>query len=332
MPLKIAVVGTGPVAVGNYLPFLVRQPDVELAYWNRTAASAREAAAKFGGKVCADLRELAAWTPTTALVLVNERVRKEVAMELIELGLPRLFFEKPLVAAAGQGNVSEQDYFDGKALLARARQTGCETAMVFNYRFFEHTVAAKAIVADRRFGRVLTASGFVHFACWSHAIDLIRHFCGDLAEVSALRSPSIRRSEEIKTDAADVVAAFTTRDGATGTILGTAGAAWQHPLYELIFNFERGRLHLRDLDGALEIYDARGSFCERRDLAPHRSRWDQYRDSFEKSLAAYLESLRAGGPPPISGREGLAELQVEAGLRRSIAERRAIRLDEAFPL
>jgi predicted dehydrogenase len=332
MALKIAVIGTGPVARGNYLPYLARQRDVVLGCWNRTPAGAAEAAREFGGEDIGELADVAAWRPDAALVLVNERGRREVATQLIELGLKRIFFEKPLTAAAGQANVAEQDFLDGKALLALARAKGCETAMVFNYRFFDHCAAARAAVAARDFGAVVNVAGFVHFACWSHCLDLIRHFAGNLAEVAALRSGVIRRSEEIKTDAPDVAAAFTTAGGATGVVLGTAGALWEHPLYELTFNFERGRIQLRDLDGSLEIHGAPGAPVEIRALPPHRSRWDQYRDSFEKSLGAYLDAVRAARPPPIPGAEGLAELQIEAALRRSIAQGRPVTLAKEFPL
>jgi len=331
MPLKIAVVGTGPVARGNYLPFLARQPDVTLGCWNRTPAAAAEAARECGGQAFATLEDAAAWRPDAALVLVNERARCEVGTRLIEGGVRRIFFEKPLVAAAGQANVAEQDFLAGKAMLALALARGCETAMVFNYRFFDHCAAARAAVAERNFGAVLNVAGFIHFACWSHCLDLIRHFAGNLAEITALRSGVIRRSEEIKTDAPDVAAAFTTAGGATGVVLGTAGAQWAHPLYELTLNFERGRILLRDLDGSIEIHGESGP-CEIRSLPPHRTRWDQYRDSFERSLGAYLEAVRAGRPPPIPGAEGLAELQIEAALRRSIAQGRPVSLAKEFPL
>ena len=67
--------------------------------------------------------------------------------------------------------------------------------------------------------------------------------------------------------------------------------SWQHPLYELILTFQNGRLHLRDLDGTLEILDSTRQFRETQSISRHTSRWDQYAASFRKSLDAYLESL-----------------------------------------
>lgn len=330
MPLKIAVVGTGGVARRNYIPFLAAQPDVELGYHNRTPDKAAECAAEFGGEVFSTLRELSSWNADATLVLTSETCRDEIGLELIELGARRLFFEKPLVARAGQANVTEDDFFHGKQMLDLAAARGCETAMVFNYRFFDQSLLAKQIAAERDLGEAVNVVCLVHYACFSHCIDLVHHFAGAVAEITGLAG-SISRTG-LNTQAVDVAAALFMENGASGTLLGTFGMQWQHPLFELIFSFERGRLHLRDLDGDLEILDAGNKYHEVRSLVRDTSRWDQYRVSFEKSLQAYLDSLRANGPPPVPGMAGLRELQVEAAWRRSIAQRRPVRLQEEFAL
>jgi len=139
---------------------------------------------------------------------------------------------------------------------------GCETAMVFNYRFFGQSIAAREIAAARRFGRVINITGQVHYACWSHCIDLIHCFAGGIREITALSGPVTRKGERVD-PARDVTAAFITVDGAAGTLIGTAGMKWQHPLFELVFTFENGRLHMRDLDGSLEILDGARTQHER---------------------------------------------------------------------
>jgi predicted dehydrogenase len=253
-PLRIAVVGTGEVARRNYLPFLKTQADVTLACWNRTAGKAAEAGREFGCEVLPTLEAVAAWRPAVVLMLTAETCRHEVGSALIGLGVPRLFFEKPLVAVEGQAHVSEEDFSRGREMLRLAAARKCETAMVFNYRFFEQSIAAREIAAARKFGRVIAITAQVHYACWSHAIDLIHWFAGDIREITALAGPVDREGERVGA-AKDVTAAFLTADGAAGTLVGTAGMKWQHPLFELTFTFENGRLHLRDLDGTLEILD-----------------------------------------------------------------------------
>lgn len=332
MALRIAVIGTGTVSRDNYIPFLASQPDIELGLYNRTPSTARQLAQQFGGEVFSSLDAVAAWDPTAALILTSETARYEIGMQMIGLGVRRIFFEKPLVAMQGQAHVCEDDFHKGKAMLDLARERGCETAMVFNYRFFEQTLAARKIAAERGFGPVINAAGLVHYACWSHCIDLMQHFAGGVAEITALSGAMQHSAPMVNIVAPDVVAALRMESGATASLIGTAGMQWQHPLYELILTFQNGRLHLRDLDGTLEVLDGSGQVHESRSMARHTSRWDQYADSFRKSLGAYLDSLRAGQAPPVPGLDGLRELQVEAALKRSIAQKRPVLVQEEFPL
>jgi predicted dehydrogenase len=331
-PIKVAIAGTGRVTESSYLPCLAHEPGVELAYYNRTRSKADACAARFGGTVFGSPAELMAWQPDTIFVLTREMERYDAAMAFLEHNPRRMFFEKPLLARAGQENVTEQDFNDGRRLLQEAFVRGCETAMIFNYRFYDHTILARQIAAERSFGQVINVAGLTHYACWSHTIDLIHFFAGPLAEVTARLGPVPRKSGDLGMSAKDLCAAFVTEAGATGTLLGTAGLPWESALYELEINFERGRIRMQDLDGDLEVMDAGRTSQERYGILRGHSRWEQYNASFAKSIRAYLASIRDGAPPPVPGLAGLLELQVEAGFRRSIAENRPVRLREEFPL
>jgi predicted dehydrogenase len=129
-----------------------------------------------------------------------------------------------------------------------------------------------------------------------------------------------------------VVASFRFAGEAVGTIIGTNGIDFKAPLFEMIFSYEHGRIHFRDLDGEMEVIDYRAKRHERYACLYDSSRWDHYRSSFEKSLDAYLNSIRDNCPPPIPGTAGLVELQFEAALRRSIAEKRPVDAAAEFPL
>ena len=331
MTIHVAIVGTGKVADQNYLPYIVQNDDVVLSYYNRTRAKADSVAAKFGGRVAGSIDELVAGAPDTVLVLTSETVRAEMIQALLAHRPARLFFEKPLVAAHGQANVTEADFYTGWDLMQRAYAVGTETAMVFNYRFFDQTRRAKAMVVDRELGRPLHFTGLVHYACWSHCIDLVLDFMGPAATITALTSE--RPATCMGVDGVTAVtAAVRMQNDATGTIIGNCDMDFKLPLYELTFAFEHGRLSMRDLDGDLELLDYRTGRHEVHALPRDVSRWDQYRSSFGKSINAYLASIRAGDPPPVPGLAGLRELQFEAGIKRSIAQGVPVVLDEAFPL
>jgi predicted dehydrogenase len=326
MSIKIAVIGTGSVARNNYLPYLSRQKDVVLTYFSRTQSKAEECARDFGGRAAESVRELTADGPDSVLVLTRETQRYEVVGALLEGRPKRLFFEKPLVAQKGQANVCENDFFKARELLRRSEATGTETAMVFNYRFFNHTLRIKRIISERGFGKLVHASMFVNYACWSHCIDLLHLFGGRASEVSALAS---RIQYE---NAVDVSGSFCLVNGATGTILGTNRIKFDFPLYQIILNFEHGTIRISDLDGPMDVFDQASRYWETYALIGNHSRWEQYNASFEKSLAAYLDSVRRNEPPPVPGIAGLEELQFEVALRRSIEQKRPVEVQNEFPL
>ena len=330
MPLKIAIVGTGSIARGQYVPNLVKHEDVTLSYFNRTRSKAEAVAEQYGGRVVGSLSELLADEPDAIFVLTRESDRYQACSELLGYKPKRLFFEKPLVAKAGQAHVTEDDFFQAREILQRAKAAGTETAMVFNYRFFEHTRLGKQIVDIHDFGRPVHVLGLVHYACWSHCIDLLLDFMGPVAEITALRSRQARPwgNERVT----DVTLALRTDGDATGTIIGTCGVDFGSPLYELTLAYEGGRLSMRDLDGDMEVIDYATGRHETHALSRNVSRWDQYAASFADSIAAYLASIRAGAEPPIPGVAGLRELQFEAAIKRSIAQKRPVALAEEFPL
>jgi len=323
---KIAVVGTGNVARQSYLPYLSKQKDVVLSYYSRTRAKAEACAKDFGGRSVNSVQELLADEPDAVLVLTAESQRFEAAMALLDGRPRRLFFEKPLVAQNGQDKVCEDDFFKAREVLQRAKAVGAETAMVFNYRFFVQTIRAQKVIADRNFGKLTQASLFVNYACWSHCIDLLHFFGGRVARISALAGEIPYKS------AVDVTGSFQLLNGASGTILGTNGTNFDFPLYDMTFNFERGNIRFSDLDGPVDIFDPATRYREAHTLIGNHSRWDQYQASFQKSLAAYLDTIRRGVPPPVPGLAGLEELQFEAGLQRSIVQKRPVDVQQEFPL
>ena len=326
MTLKIAIVGAGKVARQSYLPYLSRRQDVLLSYYSRTRARAEACANDFGGRVAGSIQELLAEEPDTVLLLTDETQRYDATLPLLAYHPRRIFFEKPLVARDGQANVSEQDFFDARQMLQQAHAAGAETAIVFNYRFFDQTLRAQQIIRERGFGKLIQASLFVNYACWSHCIDLLHLLGGRAAWITALAG------DNRYLGAVDLAGSFLLENGACGTILGTNGSPFDLSLYELHLNFENGSLHFSDLDGPLEVYDNSRRYSEVHTLIGNYSRWAQYDASFEKSLAAYLDSIEQGAPPPISASAGLDELQFEAALRRSVAQRRPVEVQTEFPV
>jgi len=328
--MEIGIVGTGRVAEKNYIPSLLRHKDVSLTCYSRTLERAEAVGRKFGVRVVRSLEEFFERRPETVFVLTGEQQRLEATRALLRFKPKRLFMEKPLVARRGQACVSEEDFWDGKALLQQAQEAGVEVAMVFNYRFFDQTQRAKRLIQERNLGAAVNVVALSHFATWSHCIDLILQFAGPLREISAQAGPQTYPFLDAG-EVPDLVASYIIGENATGTILGTSATSWHYPLFELIIGFEGGRIHFRGLDQDMEILDYGDSVHEVYLPSRESSRWDKYEQSFEKSVDAYLESIRNDAPPPVPGIAGLLELQFEAALRKSIAERHPVVPSEDFP-
>ena len=316
--MEIAIVGTGRVAESNYIPALLRHKDVSLTCYSRTPERAEAVGKKFGVPVVRSIEEL------------FEQQRLEATQALLPFKPKRLFLEKPLVAREGQAHVVQEDFWDGKTLLQQAQDAGAEVAMVFNYRFFDQTQRARRLIRERNFGSVVNVIALSHFATWSHCIDLILYFVGPVREISAQQGTKMHTCSYTG-EAPDVAASFLIDENATGTILGTNGINWDFPLFELTISFERGRIHFRGLDQDMEILDYSGNAHEIFYPSRKISRWDKYDESFEKSVDAYLESIRNGTSPPVPGIAGLLALQFEVSLRKSIEEHRPVVPSKEFP-
>ena len=149
--------------------------------------------------------------------------------------------------------------------------------------------------------------------------------------ISAQQGTEIH-SHSASGSAADIAASFLIGESATGTLLGTNALDWSFPLFELIVAFERGRIHLRGLDQEMELLDSADDVHEIITPSRETSRWHKYDASFDKSIDAYLDSVRAGVAPPVPGIAGLLELQFEASLKK--IDRRAATggSDDEFPI
>ena len=235
------------------------------------------------------------------------------------------------MARHGQAHVEVGDFWDAKKLLQKANDAGAEVAMVFNYRFFDQTQRAQRLIQERDFGSPIGIVALSHYATWSHCIDLILLLGGGLSQIAGQRGGQVRSHPE-SGEATDLAASFLLDSGAAGTILGTNGIDWDFPLFELTVAFERGRIHLRGLDQDMEVLDHRSGMHEVFRPSRETSRWDKYDASFDKSVAAYLNSIRMGEPPPVPGVAGLLELQFEASLRQSITDGAPVLADEMFPI
>ncbi len=328
--MKIGIIGTGNVAVNNYLPCLSKHHDFEFIYLSRTRSKVEKCVEKFGGIIVDSPAEMMKYNPDLIFVLTLEDKHYDLARELLKYHPKRLFFEKPLHARNGQAHVCENDFWEARKLLNQAEELGVETAIGFNYRFFETSKQIFNLVADKAMGELIQASFFVNYACWSHCIDLFRWLGGEPLTVTALNGNTEWGEGTMR--AYDLSCALVMKNGGSATILGTSSSALNRPLYQALLNYEKGMITFGDLDAEVKIRRENSSYIETQVLLSAGSPWIQYGESFVKSIEAYLASVEKRSPPPVPAREGLRELQFEAALRRSAATGKPVEIEKEFPL
>ncbi len=314
--MRCVVVGIGHVALQRYLPALAAEPDVEIACVSRSIESARAGAELVGGEALADLAAAAAWRPDAVFVVTPDTQHLGVVRDLIELGVPRVYVEKPLVAAAGQTRIGERDLADGEELVRYARERGVELAVGYNYRQFATVMRAREEVTRRGWPAPTGVIASTHYACLSHVVDLICVFGGDVAEVTALRGAEPHGEPKFHLE--DRVVAFTFASGATGVLRVSSAEPRSDHLFDLRVGYPDGSLRLADLDGILEVFDAREDHRVVFRRTDERARTTGYEASFGTSIRAYLATIRAGEAPPASGEDGVRELRFHAAVQRSL--------------
>ncbi|UKI30758.1 MAG: Gfo/Idh/MocA family oxidoreductase [Lentisphaeria bacterium] len=182
--IRLGVVGLGNVAQNNYLPYLSRQENVELFCCSRDPEKAKACAARFGIHACTTLEELAGMHLDAVFILTLEQFHYGTACRLLEFSRSGSSSRNRWWRATDRRRSANRISSMRSICWTRAKRAGTEIAMNFNYRFFDQMIRLRRLVEERDLGPLRQSSWLVHYACWSHCLDLLRWFGGEIAEVS----------------------------------------------------------------------------------------------------------------------------------------------------
>lgn len=165
--LGVAVIGAGSFASGHHLPNLKRIAGCRLeAVVARTGSKAKQAAKKFGARVCAtDYREVLASPDVQAVVIATRHdSHKDIAVAAAEAG-KHVFVEKPLALTIE----------DCEAILTAAGRAKVLVSVGFNRRFSAHARALRDALMRSSGPRMIT------YRCNAGALPL-GHWAADAHE------------------------------------------------------------------------------------------------------------------------------------------------------
>jgi predicted dehydrogenase len=225
----------------------------------------------------------------------------------------------------------------GEIMVAAARRSGRTLGVNYNYRCVPSHRLIKEALDQGSFGAPALFTATMHAYLWPHLLDLLRYFFGDPVEVTAAivddqaqRPPVSTASGRPWLYPAEMlyhpsVALSASFRFANPDFIATMSGSALVPLEPHFWSFA-----LFGQDQALTINAATrenligtpglGPIAERLKALPPYS----YPESFDHSVAAFVEAIRQGGPAPVSGEDGLAVMQLDAAVVAAVRANRSV--------
>ena len=333
MTTKLGIIGAGRIGRVHANTLTTRIPSANLlAIADIFEASAKSAAADYGiPHFTSDPVELISSSDIDAIVICSSTdTHCHFIIEAAKAG-KQIFCEKPIAF-----DLAEID-----AALAVVAEQGVQLQIGFNRRFDSNHVRIKRAIDNGEIGQPHTmmvisrdpapppidyikVSGGLMMDMMIHDFDMCRFLLGEVEEMFAIGDvmvdPAIGEAGDI--DTAKVMLRF--ENGAIGTIENSRQAVYGYDQRVEVFGSggaaSSGNWH----PNAVTISDV-GSV--RRDL-PLYFFVERYMDSYAAEMVAFVDAVENDKPVPVVGNDGRVPVLMAMAGMRSIAEKRAVRLDE----
>jgi predicted dehydrogenase len=337
---RIAVVGAG--LIGKKHIGLVSEA-VELAAVIDPTPAAESIAESHGAAWFADLHDyLGRERPDGVIVATPNQLHVEHGLACIEAGIP-ILIEKPIA-----------DEADGAEKLVSASEAAGVPILVGHHRRHNPLIeAARQAIESGRLGDIVSVNAqfwlykpddyfdvdwrkregagpvFINLI---HDVDLLRHLCGEVVSVQAIDSRRAR-GHEVE-DSAVVLLEFDNGALGTVTVSDTIVAPWswefasgENPAYPhtetSCYRIGGNKASLSIPDLTLWFHPGQRSWWEpiERTTLPYEAQ-----DPLPLQLKHFVDVIRNGAKPLVSGREGLQTLRVVEAIKRAAATRTLQRL------
>ncbi len=297
-PLRVGVTGIG-VMGSNHARVLAELPGAELvAIADPDQAQAARVAQFLGCQAVGNHNDLLALGLDAVIVAAPTHLHHPIALDVINAGCSVLV-EKPVASTVEQG----------REIVSLARTKGV-TLMIGHVERFNPAVQAvkDAIDGEELLSIAITRVGpfpprmsnvGVVIDLAVHDIDLIRWFTGsDIVEVQPQTSSAMAEREDI------ALLQFRTASG----VLAHINTNWLTPFKaRTVHVATRKKYVIGDLltRQVTECFDYRpdGSYSMRHLPVA-------YAEPLRTELTRFLDAVRTGGSPPVSGEEGVASLEI----------------------
>jgi predicted dehydrogenase len=344
-PLRFAIIGTGNIA-NFHAQSIELVPGAELvAVHSRRAAPGQQFAAQHGCEFVSDLQTLLSRADIDAVCLTTPSgTHAELGIAAARAG-KHVLCEKPLDTTPAR--IDE--------LVAACDQNDVKLGAIFQARFGPGAHALKRAVDESRFGNLSWASAYVPWfrdakyyasAGWRgtweldgggalmnqsiHAIDLLLHLAGEVAEVSGRASNVLHTELEVEDTA---MAWIRFKNDALGVVQGSTAC----------FPGESRRVELKGSRGSATLVDDRVTLWqfdeEREEDAAIRAGDDATGigggasnpmaisiEGHRAQLEDFVAAIQGNREPAIPGREGRRAVELIGAIYRSSETNEIVRL------
>ncbi|MGC8962996.1 MAG: inositol 2-dehydrogenase [Candidatus Bipolaricaulaceae bacterium] len=334
--IKLGLIGAGRIGKLHAENIARYIPEARLvAVADAVKDVARDVAAKYGlTKVFQDYRDLVNDPEIDAVLICTSTNTHVEIIQAAAAAKKHIFCEKPLAL-----DLKEID-----AALIAVAQAGVTLQVGFHRRFDPHFQRLKELLDQGQIGRpwllkitsydpappplaYIQVSGGIFLDMTIHDFDMARFLLGEVEEVYAagavLVDPAIGEAGDV--DTAVVTLRF--KSGALGVITNCRKATYGHDQRIEILG-ERGGLFAENpLPHATQLAKENGYHT-----APlHYFFVERYREAYVAEMRAFVEAVREGKEPPVTGLDGKIPVVIGYAAKRSLLERRPVRLAEIDP-
>jgi predicted dehydrogenase len=266
---------------------------------------AKALAEPYKARCYTDVNEMLATEPLDVVDVVTQERDRLPPLKACLDARKHVYCEKPLAGKRGQYAVRWDDVQAAKPVIDAWKKAGTFFGINFNYRTSPPAMKIKAAIHDGTIGDLVAVNIRAHLACWSHVIDLMRWFCGDVAELSAYVSGN--------DEAANRSATLRFTNGVIGTLMGSTEFGWHHELLRIEVIGKECRAVMTDLCGRVEFFPAHQREVRIWELPLENWRAD-FGKTFTDSVVNYATAILAGKQPPVTGTDAMRELEIDAGI------------------
>ena len=324
--LRVAVVGCGPIG-WRHAEAVVDSPDATLvAVCDPDAERCTELARRCGATGYADLESaLAQANPNVVIIATPDHLHVEPTLCAIAAGC-HVFCEKPLATSAAEA----------RRVVETAEQAGVQLGVDYNRRYaFGYRTAHHALehgilgalsyavlrVTDRTPAAEVARTPEVIFTTLlTHHLDLLRWYGGAVASVHATAG---ERSPVGLLKSVSVTLRFTS--GAVGTIVAGYRDQQTRTVEWLELGGSKGSITVEDITRRATLTTFNPDCARVLEPNPFAG-GDAFYESLSEHLHAFLAHLARGEAAPVSGRDGLASLELAEAAIESLSTGKTIEM------